>query len=154
MPKKSEVILIEAGHYHATRVVASTKKIEASKPAATTAPQPGLRPATAQSPLADDPAAVAEKARQAKIQALTQQFLSTHPGVSYKTARLSVLHENPQLMDEHTATLDTREVNMVKQEKLKAAIDKVRKQNPSYSFDMAWNKLRREQPSLFDWESK
>jgi hypothetical protein len=96
----------------------------------------------------DDP----EQVRQRKIQGLVEEFLSDHPGITFKTAYLSVQHENPKLFPE-MESLDVKEKNMAAQEKIKAAVEELRARKPHLNFAAAWHALQREKPELFDFES-
>jgi hypothetical protein len=93
-----------------------------------------------------------EAIRQRKILGLVEKVLQTRPGITFKTAHLTVQHQNPELFPE-MENLGVKEKNMARQEKIKAAVEELRLRMPHLNFAAAWHKLQREKPELFEFES-
>jgi ATPase subunit of ABC transporter with duplicated ATPase domains len=99
---------------------------------------------------AQTPPPTPEQVRARRIEELTQEFLSDHPGVTFKTAYLAVQHEHPDLFPE-MAVQDTVIENAGREAKLKDESTKLRQAQGHPSFAQAWALLQRTRPELFDW---
>jgi hypothetical protein len=84
----------------------------------------------------------------------TQKLMDANPGMYRSTAMELLRRQRPEFfdVDKRTAALDVEERVREKQQAIRDAIKEMQQKEPHLTFQLAWNRLMKEQPALFDFE--
>lgn len=81
---------------------------------------------------------------------MVQDYLSTHPGLTFQQAMLHVKQDRPDLFPEAAPDrIKTTATNQDKMEQVKAEIERMQAAHPNRSFETCWHLLEQEKPELF-----